>query len=143
MKPPEEVRREFVRQWLHKATEDMKAAKHLLGGDAELTLPTAFHAQQAAEKYLKAVLVWHQVDFPKTHDIGRLLELVGTVDAHLADLVAGAAALTPFGVEFRYPADLPEPTRKEARAAVAVANRVLQAVFKHLPREFGSGGGRG
>jgi HEPN domain-containing protein len=143
MKPPEEVRREFVRRWMQKAAEDMKAAKHLLARDAELTHPTAFHAQQAAEKYLKAVLVWHQVDFPKTHDIGRLLELVRSVDARLADLVAGAAALTPYGVEFRYPADLPEPTRKEARAAVALADRVRQAVLRHLRRELGPRGGRG
>ncbi len=135
MKPPEEVKREFVRQWLHKAAADLKMAKHLLGGDADLSYGAAFHAQQAAEKYLKAVLVWHQVEFPKTHDIGRLLDLVRTADAQFADLVATAAALTPYGVELRYPADLPEPTLEQARAAVATAERLEQAILQHLPPE--------
>jgi HEPN domain-containing protein len=35
----------------------------------------AYHAQLCAEKYLKAFLVYHRIDFPYTHDIGRLLEL--------------------------------------------------------------------
>lgn len=136
MKPPEEVKREFVHQWLRKASGDLKVARHLLGADADLSYGAAFHAQQAAEKYLKAVLVWHQIEFPKTHDIGRIVDLVRTADSQLADRVAGAAALTPYGVETRYPADLPEPTRDQARAAVAIAERVRQAVFEHLPAEF-------
>jgi HEPN domain-containing protein len=139
MRPPEEVKREFVRQWLLKATADLAAARHLLGADADLSSGVAFHAQQAAEKFLKAVLVWHQVAFPKTHDIGRLVDLVRAANTPLADLVADAAALTPYGVEVRYPADLPEPTREQARTAVAVAERVQVAVLSHLPPEFGPG----
>jgi len=87
---------------------------------------------------LKAVLVWHQVEFPKTHDIGRILNLVRTADAGLADRVHDAASLTPYGAEVRYPGDAPEPTQEEAREAVAVAERVHRAVLQHLPAEFRS-----
>lgn len=137
MKPPEEVKREFVRQWLARAGADLRASRHLLGGATSLSYAAAFHAQRAAEKFLKAVLVWRQIEFPKTHDIGRLVGLVRVADATLADLVADAAALTPYGVEVRYPGDLPEPTPAEAREAVALAERVRQAVLQHLPSEFG------
>lgn len=137
MKPPEEVKSEFVRQWLAKAGADLRASRHLLGGAASLSYAAAFHAQQAAEKFLKAVLVWHQIEFPKTHEMGRLVDLVRMADATLADLVADAAALTPYGVEMRYPGDLPEPTPTEAREAVAVSERVRQEVLQHLPSEFG------
>ena len=65
MKPPEEVKREFVRQWLRKGLADLAAARHLLSGGADLLYGAAFHAQQAAEKFLKAALVWHQVEFPQ------------------------------------------------------------------------------
>lgn len=75
MRRPEEVKREFVHQWLLKANADLMAARHLLTGGALLSFGAAFHAQQAVEKLLKAVLVWHQVEFPKTHDIGRILDL--------------------------------------------------------------------
>jgi len=40
-----------------------------------------FHAQQAAEKFIKAFLVRHQIEFPKTHDIGLLRQLVARVEA--------------------------------------------------------------
>jgi len=137
MKPPEEVKREFVREWLRKGESDLLAARHLLSGGNELAYGAAFHAQQTAEKFLKAVLVWHQVEFPKTHDIGRLLDLVQTADPELARLTREAAALTRYGVEIRYPGDIPEPTMDEAGDAVALAERVHDAVRMHLPAEFG------
>jgi HEPN domain-containing protein len=136
MKRPDEVRREFVRQWLAKALGDLKIARHLLGGGAELARGAAFHSQQAAEKYLKAVLVWHQVEFAKIHDIARLIDQVRPVDPALADAVREAAVLTPYGVEVRYPGDEPEPTPKEAQAAVALAESVRDAVIRSLPAEF-------
>jgi HEPN domain-containing protein len=140
MKPPEEVKREFVHEWLRTASGDPKAALHLLNAAADVSYVVAFHAQQASEKYLKSVLVWHQVDFPKTHDIGRIVDLVRSADPRLADLVADADALTRYGVEPRYPSDFPEPTHEQARNAVAIAGRVQQAVLGHLPTEFSASG---
>jgi HEPN domain-containing protein len=132
-----------VHQWIRKAAGDLAAAEHLLrGGGPDLLLGAAFHAQQAAEKFLKAALVWHQIEFAKTHDIDHLVDLVRTVDAHVAGLVCDAAALTPYGVDARYPSDLPEPSPEEARRAVALAERVRQAVLQHLPAEFGLAGSR-
>lgn len=143
MKPREEVKREFIVQWLQSADGDMAAAKHLLSGGAELACGAAFHAQQAAEKFLKAVLVWHQVDFPKTHDIGRLTDLLETVDKQLADRVRGASVLTPYDVEARYPSDLPRPTLAEGREALAIAARVRDTVLQHLAPVLGSGKSQG
>ena len=59
-----------------------------------------------------------------------------TADPPLADLPREAAALTPYGVETRYPGDLAEPDLEEARQALALAERVREAVFQHLPTEF-------
>ena len=50
MRPPEEVKREIVRQWLRKAEQDMHAAETLLSSERPLLYPVCFHAQQAAEK---------------------------------------------------------------------------------------------
>jgi len=138
MKTPDEVKREFVRQWVRKAAEDIAAADHLLAGGARFSYSTAFHAQQAAEKLLKAVLVWHQVEFPKTHDIARLVALAKEVDSELAEAVRGAEALTPYGVAARYPGELPEPSLDDAQAATSLAKQVRKAVLEHLPGEFRS-----
>ena len=128
-----------MHQWLRKAVGDLRVARHLLGGDADFAFGAAFHSQQAAEKSLKAALVWHQVDFPKTHDIGRLVELLRSVDARMAIPIAQAIDLTSYGVEVRYPADLPEPTLEEARVALVLAEDIHAAVLGLLPVEFGSG----
>ena len=66
MKPPEEVKKVLVRQWLDKAEQDLNAAEALLDKDTPFLFPACFHAQQAAEKYLKAMLTWHQIEFQKT-----------------------------------------------------------------------------
>ncbi|MFQ6098037.1 MAG: HEPN domain-containing protein, partial [Armatimonadota bacterium] len=71
MRPPEEVKREFVRQWVAKAASHLGVARHLLSDGSPYVEVICFHAQQAAEKYLKAFLVERQIEFPKTHDLGR------------------------------------------------------------------------
>ena len=75
MRPPEEVLRDLVRDWVGKADLDYRAAERLLQDEERLREIIAFHCQQAAEKYLKGFLVRHQVEFPKTHNVRQLLNL--------------------------------------------------------------------
>jgi len=137
-RPREQVIWDFVRDWLRKAEGDLHAAGHLLTTDLEDYFAAAFHAQQAAEKFLKAVLVRHQIPFPKTHDIEHLLRLASPVEPSLAQELASAHILTPFGVEFRYPG---EQTAKleTAQEALEEANRVKEAVLNCLRDYLGEG----
>ena len=96
----------------------------------------AFHAQQAAEKYLKAFLTWHQVEFPKTHDIERLLSLVGSCDEALASQLCEASELTPYGVEYCYPGDYPPVTSEDAKRAVFLASQVRDQIRGRLPADI-------
>jgi HEPN domain-containing protein len=84
IKPPEEEIRLLVAEWMKKAALDLKTTV-LLSPDAEFRDVVGFHAQQAAEKYLKALLTRHQIEFPKTHVIRRLLILLESVDPAMAD----------------------------------------------------------
>ena len=130
MRPHEEVKQELVRQWIAKANQDLQACATLLEAtDAPFFYPSCFHAQQAAEKYFKALLTWRQIEFSKTHDIGRLLKLLETTDPDVVAGLRGAAALTPFGVEIRYPGDQPEPTANEARQALDLARDVRNTIL--------------
>jgi HEPN domain-containing protein len=132
MKPPDEVRRELVGQWLARAEEDLGVARHLLAEDLPYYGAIGFHAEQAAEKFIKAFLVATQVEFPKTHDLGRLLDLVATVDAALATELVPAVGLTDHGVDVRYPGDLPMLSADDARQAVDTATLVQQHVASRL-----------
>jgi len=126
------VKRELVRQWIDKADQDLRAAESLISGDSPLLYPSGFHSQQAAEKYIKAILTWHQVEFPKTHDFDELLELVSKVDKALAEQLGDTPLLTPYGVEVRYPGDIPEPTLTDAEEALELAKRVRDTVLPLL-----------
>ncbi len=88
----------------------------------------AFHAQQAAEKALKAVLAWHDEPFRKTHSIEELGRACTAIEPGLGDLVDAAVSLTEYAWKFRYPGDAGDPTHEEAERAVAVARKLVLAV---------------
>ena len=134
MKPPEEIKAEFTRDWVRKAEIESRTAEHLRQGGPDFTEGAAFHSQQAGEKYLKAFLVWHQVEFPKTHDIETLLRIAGRVDKKMPEVLRDAATLTPYGVDYRYPGDYPEVTESDAEKALRLADLVREEVRSRLPR---------
>src|SRR4030042_4183980 len=114
MTPRKAGKRRLLTQWLHKADTDLSLAEHLLSEDAAYPNAIAFHSQQASEKYIKAFLVWHEIDFPKTHDLEELLNVVRPVHAALAESLRDVIVLTPYGVELRYPSDRPDATPDKA-----------------------------
>ncbi len=87
-----------------------------------------FHAQQAAEKALKALLIKHQVPFGKTHDLEDLLRLAEPVVPGIRQELAEAEALTTYAVDARYPSEEPLLDRDEAAHHLAVAKKVLDLV---------------
>ncbi len=115
----EELIRRLADEWIRKAEEDIKAAEALFDLEYPLFYPSCFHSQQAAEKYLKALLTLHQVEFPKTHSIRELLDLVHTFDENTAVKLQPAVSLTPYGVEARYPGEM-------------LPNRIRLKQVKHL-----------
>lgn len=129
MLPPDARRRGLAGEWFHKADKDMAAADALIADSAEMHANAiVFHCQQAAEKYLKGLLAWRGVDFPKTHDLGRILDIVGTADSGLSDALRDTVALTPYGVELRYPGDRPDASPDQARRALDLARMVRKSV---------------
>ncbi|MCS6772975.1 MAG: HEPN domain-containing protein [Thermoflexales bacterium] len=122
---------EFIREWLRKAEADLRAAEYLLALEQDDYFAVAFHAQQAAEKFLKALLVCYQIPFPKTHDIQRLLQLAATMDASVEQELSTAAFLTPFGVEFRYPGG-ETASREVAQRCLQEAERVRDGVLRRV-----------
>jgi hypothetical protein len=67
--PHEAARAAETRDWLAKAALDLRAGEFDLTAVPPLAGDVAFHAQQLAEKALKAFLVWYDVAFRKTHNL--------------------------------------------------------------------------
>jgi len=124
----------IVREWVVKAENDLTTAAHALTlGPKCPTDTVCFHAQQCVEKYLKAVLVLHGQDFPKTHDLKRLFALM-PVHVRPALTKEEQDQLTDYATGARYPG-WGEIPLGEARRAVAVARRVRKEVRALLPKE--------
>ena len=94
------------RQWLAHARSDLALARIEPPPGVRLEA-LCFHAQQAAEKALKALLIARRIEFPRTHNLRILLDLLPTEIAGGDDLGA-AAGLTDYAVTTRYPG-LEEP----------------------------------
>ncbi len=128
--------RALARRWLSKARTDLALATMVLEKGPDMD-PWAccFHAQQAAEKALKAVLVARGTEPPYTHDLGAL---AAVMPDHLSVDVSGddLGDLTTYATGPRYVFDAgtetEDPTWAEAERAVVVAGRILAAVRAFL-----------
>lgn len=71
-----------------------------------------FHAQQAAEKLLKALLVLYEQDYPRSHDLNVLISLLARINIFLPIELQTMADLSPMATIYRYedlPSDLQVP----------------------------------
>ncbi len=109
--------------WFRHAKSDLELAR-VNPPPIVLLEGLCFHAQQAVEKSLKALLIYFDVSFPRTHNIGVLLDLLPE-DLVVPDLVQESAILSDYAVMTRYPHDLEPVDADEYLRAVEIADYVL------------------
>jgi len=122
----------YLKQWLIKALEDFRVAKHELALQEKevATSAVCFHCQQAVEKLLKAYLILKNTDFERTHDLTYLLDLCSKHDPNFNKF--SVEELTSYAVEIRYPDEFYVPSVKEAKVCFEKAAEVKDFVFNKL-----------
>lgn len=124
-----------VGRWVEKAENDLRMAvlalKH--GGRRLPTDMICFHAQQCVEKYLKALLTWRSLRFPRTHDIMESVARLAERDRP-ALTIEESETLTRYATVTRYPGDYEPLSLTEARTAVRLARRVRKHIRSRLPK---------
>lgn len=135
--PPDEpdLRTLEVRGWLARASEDLRAGRHDLTALPPLANDAAFHAQQCAEKAMKALLVHGERPFRKTHNLTELGAAASKIAPDLVEVLREASLLTEFAWRFRYPGGGTGIADSDASRALGVAERTLNAVLEALPPE--------
>lgn len=114
-------------EWIQKAEGDLATARRELRARTAPNYDAAcFHAQQCAEKYLKALLQEAVTPFGKTHNLSLLLDLLKDQYPALELLRPTLAMLSAYAVEYRYPGESADKT--VARQAVKMAEEVKQLV---------------
>lgn len=116
--------------WVRKAEDDMGSAKQLAAQTPVYKDQVCFHCQQAAEKYLKALLHEGGAVVPKTHDLRKLLNLLLPSDPTLASIRRGLLSVARYAVEYRYPGL--RATSRGMKAALRHADRVRREARMRL-----------
>jgi len=117
-------------EWLRYARSDYRLAA-IRRPKGVMLDSLCYHAQQAAEKAIKALLLHRGISFPFTHNLKTLLECLPK-SVHPPEEVLQAARLTQYAVSARYPDDA-EPVDSEAERQEAL--RLARAVLKWVRKE--------
>ncbi len=101
--------REQALLFIKKACQDEALLAEIVSSKAVSDETFGFHCQQAAEKLLKAILSFYDIDFPRTHNLRFLMDLLADAGHRLPDEFSDLDTLTPYGTLFRYE-DIPAET---------------------------------
>ena len=117
-------------KWLKIVEDDLKSAKGLL--KIEVFSTATYHCQQAAEKALKAYLVFKNHKVIKIHDLVELIALCCELDKDFERLYNDAEHLNPFSTKFRYPTEFDIPDYQDTKSAIKQAERIVNFVLKKI-----------
>lgn len=112
---------EQIKEWIKKAEHDLGSAKIIFLYLPDYSDTIAFHCQQAVEKYIKAILVYKEIEFQRSHDLIYLLELLSSVSEISKDRYKKAVSLNGYSVQIRYPDKIVKLSREELEDAIAIS----------------------
>ena len=120
-------------RWLLYARQDIATVDRMLQEGGFVFRHTCFWSQQAAEKALKAIFVYLQIDYPWRHDLDALRNLLPD-DWPIKHEQADLSRLTEWAVEARYPGEWGEATWEEAQAAHQQARAIVESIIAEFAR---------
>ncbi len=108
--------------WARYAEEDLIMSKSALRRRKPLTTSSCYHSQQCAEKYMKAMLIAKEIEFPKTHDLLILNTLCSDAGIFTGFTKEKLGRLSGDAIHARYPGN--QPATEDAREALEIATDV-------------------
>jgi HEPN domain-containing protein len=123
---------ELVKEWLEKADEDYRFAASIVN-ESTFYAQICFHFHQAGEKFLKAFIVAHDLEFKKIHDLPVLLKMCSEKNSALNSLLSDCNFLNRFYIDTRYPVHWPSNYTKDvALEAMKCVDRIRSAIESSL-----------
>jgi HEPN domain-containing protein len=124
----------IVDDWIKRAEHDLGMARLAIEYQPDFRDSICFHCQQAAEKYLKAYLVYLEIIFKKTHSLSYLLDLISEQESISENIYLTAEILEDYGVVVRYPG-YPELTLKDIGEAYQAAMDIKNEIILRMNEE--------
>jgi hypothetical protein len=128
--PPPNEHRAYAQLLLRKAQSHRIVLDHVGLDPTIADMIVGFHAQQAIEKLIKAVLSHNQIAYPRVNDLDRLLEAEQITQPPGAQQLV---SLTPWATRLRYE-DPPEPTSLDRPATITLVEDVADWASAQIPR---------
>ena len=114
--------------WIIKASNDLKSALKPMSGNDTIPDTAIYHAQQCAEKALKAYLAFRTQPIQKSHDLELLADLCSDLDEQFGSIMDDAKLLTPYHTAFRYSDIEMSPGEEDVSEAIGKAEKILEFV---------------
>jgi HEPN domain-containing protein len=118
--------------WFEKAENDLLNISNNLSAKNIPWDTVCFHAQQAAEKYLKGFLIFHGNTPPRTHDLIAILGNCIDYDDTLSNIKEDCFLLSEMAVASRYPSDIYEPAESDGKKMIRSANNIKQEITSRV-----------
>jgi HEPN domain-containing protein len=132
--PPDRSNIGSPEDWLKRARSNLVRAK-LPKLDEALWEDYCFDAQQAAEKALKALLLFNNIPFRFVHDIAELLTLLEQNGLELPEEIRAGAELSDYAVEARYPSPMEPVTEQEYKEAIQISDQIVLWVIDNIEKK--------
>jgi len=126
------MKNDIIDEWIKKAENDLLNAETVVKIENPPTDTICFHAQQCAEKYLKAYLISKNVEIIRTHNLRYLLEECKKFAVDFESLREDAIILNSYSIETRYPGDFIVYSISEAKNAIKMAKKIKKHIIKKL-----------
>jgi HEPN domain-containing protein len=122
----------IIKEWIDKADHDLGSAKLIFLHIPDYFDTIAFHCQQATEKYLKAILLYQNIDFQKSHNLVYLLDLLSQKMEISEDLYDKGILLNGFSVQIRYPDKTIYLSKEELETSIKIAEEFREFAIKTI-----------
>ena len=120
------------KEWLSRAKSNLTLAKDTKKNNYIYYEDLCFDAQQCAEKSFKALCIYNNIPFPKTHDIYYLIDILEKGGINIPSKIRIAGDLSDYSSETRYPGDYEEVDEKEYKRVIKIAEDVFNWVSKKI-----------
>ncbi len=120
-------------EWVRKADSDLLCIRNNVAASEVPWDAVCFHAQQAAEKMLKAFLVFNLQTPKRVHDLLALLDACAAIEPGLAVLKPACERLNALGAEIRYPGAPELRAEVDGLQAASLAAEVRRTVIVRFP----------
>ncbi|MBC8489883.1 MAG: HEPN domain-containing protein [Bacteroidetes bacterium] len=128
----QQIKVELIKQWLIKAEHDLGSAMIIYEHLPEYKDTITFHCQQVVEKLLKAYLVFLDIEFPQTHSLTLLLDLLSDKDPFPEKYYVMADTIQAFAVNIRYPSGRYDPESIDVEKSIKIAMTFKEIIMKKM-----------